>query len=192
MTLLIVHGFQLLRTGLEQFSIAENHEHAVKTKTYISCLLSANCFLVQTLLLPSPSPPHPQIKKKMPTCHFLPQPNVNTDVSLSPKFQNFSSSQSSLTSDETFQEIERPFIRIVTVTSKRFQQFVKAISVLNCLEVGKERERSRNAIFKKEFFYRPCFFTSIVFQIRNAISNDVKRRLSLTSRLNPTKKQLDF
>jgi len=26
MTLLIVHGFQLLRTGLVQFSIAENHK----------------------------------------------------------------------------------------------------------------------------------------------------------------------
>ena len=195
MTPLIVHGFQLLRTGLVQFSIAENYEHAVKTKTYISCLVSANCFLVQTLLQPSPPPPPPPSnKKKLPTCHFLPQPNVNTNVSLSPKFQNFSLSQSSVTSDETFQEIERPFIRIVTVNSKRFQQFVKAISVLNCLEVGKERERerSRNAIFKKEFFYPPCFFTWLVFQIRNAISNDVKRRLSLTSRLNPTKKQLDF
>ena len=148
MTPLIVHGFQLLRTGLVQFSIAENYEHAVKTKTYISCLVSANCFLVQTLLQPSPPPPPPSNKKKLPTCHFLPQPNVNTNVSLSPKFQNFSLSQSSVTSDETFQEIERPFIRIVTVNSKRFQQFVKAISVLNCLEVGKERERE----IKKRYF----------------------------------------
>ena len=106
MTLLIVHGFQLLRTGVVQFSIAENHEHAVKTKTYISCLVSANCFLVKPYSNP---PPHPRIKKELPTCHFLPQPNVNNNVSLSPKFQNFSSSQSSVTSDETFQEIERPF-----------------------------------------------------------------------------------
>ena len=78
--------------------------------------------------------------------------------------------------------MERPFIRIVTVNSKPFLQFVKAISVLNCLEVAKregerererEREKKRNAIFKKEFFYPPCFFTWLVFQFRNAISNDV-------------------
>lgn len=79
-----------------------------------------------------------------------------------------------MTSDKRFQEIERPFIRIVTVNSKRFLQFVKAISVLNCLEVGKERERQKETLFfKKEFFYPPCFFTWLVFQIRNAISNDV-------------------
>ena len=78
-----------------------------------------------------------------------------------------------MTSDKRYQEIERPFIRIVTVNYKRFLQFVKAVSVLNCLEVGREREKKKRYFLKKSYFIPLVFFT-LVFQIRNAISNDVK------------------